>query len=158
MTFSRPTTDRYFEDYVEGDVHRFGAIAVELDEMIAFAKRFDPQAMHADPEAARHTPFGGLIASGWHTAGLVMRLLVDNYLSVEASLGAPGLDELRWPYPVRPGDTLTVRATVIESRKSLSKPDRGIVRTVVEAVNQDGRTVMRCTPVNFLLVRPAAGT
>jgi acyl dehydratase len=74
MTFSRPITDRYLEDYVEGDVHRFGTIAVEADELIAFAKRFDPQAMHTDPEAAKNTPFGGLIASGWHTAGLMMRL------------------------------------------------------------------------------------
>ena len=75
MTFSRPISDRYFEDYVEGDVHRFGSIAVEADEIIAFAKRFDPQTMHTDSEAAKSSPFGGLIASGWHTAGLMMRLL-----------------------------------------------------------------------------------
>jgi acyl dehydratase len=149
---------RYFEDYALGTTYECGSVSLDEASIISFAKEFDPQPFHVDPVAAAAGPFGGLIASGWHTAGAVMRLLVDNYLSVEASLGAPGLDELRWPYPVRPGDTLTVRATVIESRKSLSKPDRGIVRTLVEAVSQDGRTVMRCTPVNFLLVRPAAGT
>jgi acyl dehydratase len=149
---------RYFEDYALGTTYECGTVSLDEASIISFAKEFDPQPFHVDPVAAAAGPFGGLIASGWHTAGLVMRLLVDNYLSVEASLGAPGLDELRWPYPVRPGDTLTVRATVTESRRSLSKPDRGIVRTLVEAVNQDGRTVMRCTPVNFLLGRPAAGT
>jgi acyl dehydratase len=95
-----------------------------------------------------------LIASGWQTAGLVMRQLVGNYVSAEASLGSPGVDELRWPYPVRPGDTLRVRATVLEARRSLSKPDRGIVKTMVEAVNQDDRTVMRATAINFFRVRP----
>ena len=103
MTFARPITDRYFEDYVEGDVHHLGAIAVEADELIAFAKRFDPQAMHTDPEAAKNTPFGGLIASGWHTAGLMMRLYVEHYLTHVASLASPGLDDLRWLKPVRPG-------------------------------------------------------
>ena len=109
MTFARPITDRYFEDYVEGDVHHFGTIAVEADELIAFAKRFDPQAMHTDPEAAKNTPFGGLIASGWYTAGLMMRLYVEHYLTHVASLASPGLDDLRWLKPVRPGDTLSVR-------------------------------------------------
>src|SRR6202011_71385 len=122
--------------------------------MIAFAKEFDPQPFHVDPAAATAGPFGGLIASGWHTAALVMRLLVNHSLSGEASLGGAGADELRWPYPVRPGDTLRVRATVIESRRSLSKPDRGIIKTLAEAVNQDGRTAMRVTAINFLRVRP----
>ncbi len=81
MAFSRPINDRYFEDYVEGDVHTFGSIAVEADEIIAFAKRFDPQRFYIDPEAAKQTPFGGLIASGWHTAGLMMRLCVEHYLT-----------------------------------------------------------------------------
>jgi acyl dehydratase len=154
MTFSRPTTDRYFEDYVEGDVHRFGAIAVELDEMIAFAKRFDPQAMHADPEAARHTPFGGLIASGWHTAGLMMRLYVEHYLTQVASLASPGLDELRWLKPVRPGDTLSVRVTVLKAVASKSKPDRGAVTSFVEVINQAGETVMTFKAVNIIGKRP----
>jgi acyl dehydratase len=148
---------RYFGDYALGATNECGSVSVDQASILAFAKEFDPQPFHADPEAAAAGPFGGLIASGWHTAALVMRLLVDNYLSAEASLGSPGLDEIRWPYPVRPGDTLRVRATVVESRRSLSKPDRGIIKTMVEAVNQDGRTVMRATAINFLLVRPAAG-
>jgi acyl dehydratase len=115
MTFSRPISDRYFEDYVEDDVHRFGTIAVEPDEIVAFAKRFDPQAMHTDPGAAERGPFGGLIASGWHTAGLMTRLFMDHYLTKVASLGSPGGDELRWLKPVRPGDTLSVRVTVLKA-------------------------------------------
>ena len=146
---------RYFGDYVPGKTYECGSVGVDQASIIAFAKEFDPQPFHVDPVAAASGPFGGLIASGWHTAALVMRLLVENYLSAEASLGGAGADEIRWPYPVRPGDTLRVRATVAEARKSLSKPDRGIVKTLAEAVNQDGRTVMRLTAINFLRVRPA---
>jgi acyl dehydratase len=145
---------RYFEDYVPGATHDCGSVSVDQAEIVSFAKEFDPQPFHVDPEAAARGPYGGLIASGWQTAGLVMRQLVEHYVSAGASLGSPGVDELRWPYPVRPGDTLRVRATVLEARRSLSKPDRGIVKTMVEAVNQDGRTVMRATAINFLSVRP----
>ena len=145
---------RYFEDYAPGTTYDCGSVGIDQASIIAFAKEFDPQPFHVDPVAAAAGPFGGLIASGWHTAVLVMRLLVEQYLSEEASLGSAGLDELRWPHPVRPGDTLRARATVIESRRSLSKPDRGIIKTLVEAVNQDGRTVMRATAINFMLVRP----
>ena len=145
---------RYFDDYAPGATYECGSVSVEEANIIAFAKEFDPQPFHVDPVAAAAGPYGGLIASGWHTSALVMRLLVDNFFSAESSLGSAGLDELRWPHPVRPGDTLRVRATVVESRRSLSKPDRGIVKTMVEAVNQDGRTVMRATAINFMLVRP----
>ena len=148
---------RYFEDYALGTTYDCGSVSIDQAGIIAFAKEFDPQPFHVDPVAAAAGPFGGLIASGWHTAVLVMRLLVEQYLSEEASLGSAGLDELRWPHPVRPGDTLRARATVIESRRSLSKPDRGIIKTLVEAVNQDGRTVMRATAINFMLVRPPDG-
>jgi acyl dehydratase len=147
---------RFFDDYVPGTTHDCGSVSVSRAEIISFATQFDPQPFHVDPEAAARGPYGGLIASGWHTAALVMRQLVDHYLSAEASLGSPGLDEIRWPDPVRPGDTLRVRATVSEARRSQSKPDRGIMKTVVEAVNQDGRTVMRATATNFLRVRPDA--
>jgi len=149
---------RYFEDYALGTTYDCGSVSIDQAGIIAFAKEFDPQPFHVDPAAAAAGPFGGLIASGWHTAVLVMRLLVEQYLSEEASLGSAGLDELRWPHPVRPGDTLRARATVTESRRSLSKPDRGIIKTLVEAVNQDGRTVMRATAINFMLVRPPDGT
>ena len=152
MTDHGPT---YFDDYAPGTTFDCGSVSVDEAEIISFAKTFDPQALHVDPEAAARGPFGGLVASGWHTAALVMRQLVEHYLAAEASLGSPGLDEIRWPYPVRPGDTLRVRATVVEARRSLSKPDRGIVRTMAEAVNQDHRPVMRATAINFFRVRPA---
>jgi acyl dehydratase len=148
---------RYFEDYAPGSTHECGAFSIDEASIITFGKEFDPQPFHVDPGAAALGPFGGLIASGWHTAALTMRLLVENYLSAEASLGGAGVDEIRWPYPVRPGDTLRVRATVVESRRSLSRPDRGIIKTLAETVNQDGQTVMRCTAINFLRVRPADG-
>ena len=147
----------YFDDYALGSTYECGSVSIGQASIIAFAKEFDPQPFHVDPAAAAAGPYGGLIASGWHTAALVMRLLVENYLAAESSLGSAGMDELRWPHPVRPGDTLRVRATVVESRRSLSKPDRGIVKTVVEAANQDGATVMRATAVNFMLVRPDSG-
>jgi acyl dehydratase len=147
---------RYFDDYVPGTTHDCGSVSVSEAEIISFAIRFDPQPFHVDPEAAARGPFGGLIASGWHTAALVMRQLVDHYLPAEASLGSPGMEEIRWLDPVRPGDTLRVRATVAEARRSQSRPDRGIMKTVIEAVNQDGRTVMRATGANFLRVRPDA--
>jgi acyl dehydratase len=156
MTFSRPITDRYFEDYVEGDEHRFGPIAVDADELMAFAGRFDPQTMHIDVEGAKHTPFGGLIASGWHTASLMMRLYVDHYLSHVASLASPGLDDLRWLKPVRPGDSLSVRVKVLKAVASKSKPDRGAVTSFVEVTNQAGEVVMTLTLVNFIAKRPAA--
>jgi acyl dehydratase len=148
--FDAPIDDRFFEDYVPGHVHEFGSIAVTEDEVVAFASRYDPQPFHTDRDAARRTQFGGLIASGWQTAGWMMRLVVDHYLSHVASLASPGLDELRWTQPVRPGDTLSVRATVVETRPSASKPDRGIVRTLFEVLNQRGEIVMSVKAMNML--------
>ncbi len=154
-TFATPVEKRYFEDYVPGSVHEFGPVKVEEAEIIEFARRYDPQPFHIDPEAAKDSIYGGLIASGWHTASLMMRVLVDHYLSHVASLGSPGVDELRWLKPVRPGDELTVRVTVLETRRSRSKPDRGIVRSFVEVLNQKGEVVMSLKAVNFLLCREA---
>ena len=148
---------QYFEDYVLGTSYECGSFSVDAASIISFAKEFDPQSFHVDPVAAADGPFDGLIASGWHTAALTMRLLVENYLSPEASLGGAGVDEIRWPHPVRPGDTLRVRATVVEARRSGSKPDRGIIKTLAETANQDGQTVMRCTAINLLRVRPDGG-
>jgi acyl dehydratase len=148
--FKSPITDRYFEDYVEGDVHRFGSITVDGDEIIAFAKRFDPQPFHVDPKAAKLTQFGGLIASGWHTSSMAMRLFADNYLTKVASLASPGVDELRWLKPVRPGDTLSMRVTVLKATPSKSKPDRGAVTSLVEVFNQADETVMTFMCVNFI--------
>jgi len=149
-SFTHPVEDRYFEDYVPGAVHEFGSIAVEEDEMIEFARRFDPQPFHTDPVAARESIFGGLIASGWYTAGLMMRLYVDQYLSHVASLSSPGVDELRWLKPVRPGDALSIRITITETKRSRSKPDRGIVHSYIEVLNQNGETVMSVKGVNLL--------
>jgi acyl dehydratase len=151
--FAVPITERYFEDYVPGSVFEYGTISVDEAEVIEFAKRFDPQEMHTNPETAARGPFGGLIASGWHTAGLAMRLLVDNYVSKVAGLASPGVDELRWPRPVRPGDDLRIRVSVLEARRSRSKPDRGIVRTLVEVLNQNQDLVMSLTAVNILRCR-----
>jgi acyl dehydratase len=153
MPFLHPISDRYFEDYVEGDVHRFGTIAVGADEIIAFAKQFDPQKFHTDPEAAKSGPFSGLIASGWHTASLMMRLFADHYLTKVASLGSPGGDELRWVKPVRPGDTLSVRVTVLKTAPSKSKPDRGAVTSFVEVINQASEVVMTFKVVNIIAKR-----
>ena len=151
--FAAPIEDRYFEDYIAGTVHEFGSIAVDEAEIIAFARRYDPQPFHVDPQAAQRTVFGGLIASGWHTAGLMMRLYAEHYLSRVASLASPGIDELRWLKPVRPGDTLSVRVTVLEANRSRSKPDRGIVRSFVEVLNQHGEVVMSLKALNLLLCR-----
>ncbi len=153
--FAVPPEDRYFEDYVVGALHEFGAATVDEAEMIAFGRRFDPQVFHVDPDAARRTAFGGLVASGWHTGSLAMRMLADHYYSRVATLGAIGVDGLRWLCPVRPGDTLSLRVTVTEARPSRSKPDRGIVRSLVEVLDADRRVVMTMSPVTLILRRPA---
>ena len=106
----------YFEDYQEDTVIEMGPVYVEEDELIEFALRYDPQPMHIDPEAAKTGPYKGLIASGWQTCALVMGELVNNYFSPTSSLGSPGIDELQWLRPVRPGDRLTVRATILETK------------------------------------------
>lgn len=151
--FATSIDDRFLEDYVPGNVHDLGSIGVDEAEVLAFGRRYDPQPFHTDPDAARASLFGGLIASGWHTAGLMMRLVVEQYLSHVASLGSPGIDEVRWPQPVRPGDTLSVRATVLNARRSKSKPDRGIVETLFEVLNQRGELVMSSKAINMLKAR-----
>jgi acyl dehydratase len=133
--------ERYLEDHAEGDVYEFGRTIVTAEAIIAFAEQFDPQAFHLSDEGGRATPYGGLIASGWHTAGMTMRMMVDHLVS-RHGLGSPGVDELRWLQPVRPGDVLTCRATVLAVRRSVSKPDRGIVRQRIETLNQHGVVVL----------------
>ena len=151
-TFPTPPTDRFFEDYKVGGVYECGSFTMTEDSIIAFATQYDPQAMHVNPGLAGDGPFGGVIASGWHTVGMTMRLIVDNFLPFNG-LAAPGIDELRWPVPVRPGDTLTVRVTVTGARRSRTKPDRGLVHSLVEAVNQDNAVVMSLKPMNMVRVR-----
>ena len=144
---------RYFEDYAPGTSSEFGSVMLTEDEIVAFAQRYDPQPFHIDRQAAARGPYGGLIASGWHSAALMMRLLAGNWLSAESSLGSPGIDELRWIRPVRPGDTLSLRATVVEARRSRSKPDRGLVRSRIEVLNQDAELVMSMIGMNLVRCR-----
>jgi acyl dehydratase len=154
-TFTPPIDDRYFEDYIPGSVYEFGSMRVKEEEMIEFARRYDPQAYHVDLEAARKSAFGGLIASGWFTAALTMRLLVDQYLSRVASMGSPGAGEVRWLRPVRPGDELSLRVEILETRRSESKPDRGVVRAFVEVLNQHREVVMTREAVGIIRCRTA---
>jgi len=144
---------RYFEDYVPGFTADCGSFSLNEAEIVAFAEKYDPQPFHVDPAGAKDGPYGGLIASGWHTTSMMMRHLVDYYVSPESSLGSPGIDDIRWPRPVRPGDKLRVQVTVLEARRSASKPDRGIVKSRAELINQDGDLVMKLTANNFILLR-----
>ena len=150
------TEPKYFEDIVPGAVDEFGSIEVTAEEIVAFARKFDPQPFHLDEEAAKASLFGGLAASGWHTASLMMRMLVDNVLWPESSLGSPGVDELRWMKPVRPGDRLSVRMTILETTRSRSKPDRGVVRSLVAVLNQERAVVMRVPTMVLSRCRAAA--
>lgn len=147
---------RYLEDFTTGQVIEAGSRTVGEAEILDFARQFDPQPFHIDRQAAVHSIFGGLVASGWHTCGLVMRQIVDHVLAPEASLGSPGVDEVRWPNPVRPGDTLTVSVAVLETRPSRSKPDRGIVRMRWQADNQHGQPVLTMLTMGLVRVRPTS--
>ena len=148
-------TDRYFEDYPQGAVFTAGAMPVGEAEIVEFARKYDPQAMHIDREAAAQGYFGGLIASGWHTGAMMMRLFADNFLSPASSVASPGLDELRWLKPVRPGDVLSLRVTILEARRSRSRPEQGVVRSLVEVLNQQGEAVMTLRPISLIRCRPA---
>jgi acyl dehydratase len=153
--FDPPADDRYFEDYVAGAVYEFGPMRVDEEEMVEFARKYDPQPFHVDPEAARRSVFGGLIASGWLTAALTMRILVDHFLSRVAGLGSPSAGEIRWPKPVRAGDELSARITILETRRSRSKPDRGVVHSSVEVLNQHREVVMTREAVGLVRCRTA---
>ena len=132
-----------------------GSVSVSQQEIIAFARDYDPQPMHTDPNAASFTIYGGLIASGWHTVSLFMRLIVTRLLIDSSSLGSPGVEELRWPLPVRPGDTLSGQMVVLETRVSNSRPTMGILRWRGEMRNQQGQLVLTLIGTNFFGRRPA---
>jgi acyl dehydratase len=149
-----PPDERYFEDYIPGQIHELGTVTVSEAEIIAFATQFDPQYFHIDPEKAKTSRFGGIVASGWHTTSLVMRVYVDRYLSQVVSMASPGVDEIRWPNPVRPGDTLSVRVTILESRPSRTKLDRGVVRSRIEASNQRNEPVLSMIGLSIIGRRP----
>lgn len=144
----------YLDDLRVGPLGEYGSHTVTREEIIAFARAWDPQPFHVDEEAARRSIYGGLIASGWHTASLSMRLVVDGFLRRAASLGSPGVDQLRWLRPVRPGDTLSVRVEILEVTPSRSKPDRGSIRATYETRNQDSEVVLTLTCAMMFLRRP----
>jgi acyl dehydratase len=146
--------DHTFEDFAAGQVYDLGSRTVTEAELVEFARQWDPQPFHVDPEAAKESVFGGLIASGWQTGAMWMRMYVDTMLG-SAARGSPGIEELRWLAPVRPGDTLTGRLTVLEATPSATKPDRGTIRIRGEMVNQDGVTVMAMTSRGHFWRRPA---
>jgi acyl dehydratase len=133
---------RYWEDFKVGEVEQIGGKRVDKEEVIAFARQYDPQPFHVDEAAAKQSMYGGLIASGWHTGAMVMRMMCDAYLLQSASVGSPGIDNLKWLKPVRPGDTIRAQRTTLETRVSKSKPDIGIVNNLWEVFNQDGEMVM----------------
>jgi acyl dehydratase len=133
--------ERGFEDFTVGDTFEVGDYEVDADEIMDFGRRYDPQPFHTDAEAAKASIFGGLIASGWHTCAMSMRMLVDNVLSPTHSLGSPGVDEVRFLAPVRPGAHLRLRVTVVDVIPSESKPDRGVVRMRVETLEGDARVL-----------------
>jgi len=136
---------RFFEDHTIGEIREFGSYRVSEEEIIEFGTRYDPQPFHVDREAAAQSPFRGLIASGWHTCAMMMRMVADFSMSRDSVMGSPGVDEIRWLKPVRPGDRLSIRQTVVSTERSKSKPDRGVVKTRTEVLNQDKEIVMHAT-------------
>ena len=147
---------RHWEDFTPGDVTEIGPVTVSEQEIVEFARRYDPQYFHIDQAAAEKGPFGGLIASGWHTASLFMGMFVRAILLDTTSMGSPGIDELRWLAPVRPGDTLHGRVTVDDVQESSKDPGRGTVFTTSEVFNQDGVLVMRLRARGFFARRTSA--
>ena len=146
----------YWEDFKVGERMVLGTKTFSEDEIIGFAKQFDPQVFHVDKELAKQSYFGGIIASGWHTCAIAMRLMCDAYLNESASIGSPGVDNIRWLKPVRPGDTLRMERVILESRPSSSKPDIGIVKSRWEAFNQHNERVMSMEGISMFKRREAA--
>ena len=142
----------YYEDYEQGSVEMFGSRTVTREEIVGFAAEFDPQPMHIDEQAARRTPLGGLAASGWHSCSILMRMMFDGFIAESSSMGSPGIEEVKWLKPVRPGDRLAVRRNILDKRVSRSRPEMGLVRLRCELVNQAGETVLEQTST-LLLVR-----
>jgi len=149
------TSMLYFEDFAVGSKRDLGSYHVTEEEILAFARQYDPQPFHTDKDAAAKSIYGGLISSGWMTCGIMMRLVVDSLVGKSASMGSPGVDGVRWLKPVYAGDTLSVTLTVLESRPSQSKPDRGVVHTLWEATNQRGELVCTVKGMGMYGRRPA---
>jgi acyl dehydratase len=139
----------YWEDFSKGGVAEYGPRLVTREEIVAFAAEFDPQSFHLDEDAARASMFGGLAASGWHSCSLLMRIIADGFVVNSSSMGSPGVDEVKWLAPVRPGDRLSVRATVLETRASVKRPEMGLVNFLFEMFNQAGVPVMTLTTTSM---------
>jgi acyl dehydratase len=150
------TIKYYFEDFVAGRVFEGGKRQLSEKDIIGFAREYDPQYFHTDPEAAKKSIYGGLIASGWQTVGVCMRLMCDSYLLETACMGSPGMDEVRWLKPVFPGDTLRMSATVIAAKPSSSKPDRGMATMRWNIYNQKDELVMHMQGMQIMGRRPTA--
>jgi acyl dehydratase len=148
--------NRYYEDFKVGDRFTSGGMTVTESDIISFARQWDPQPFHVDVELARKSTYGGLIASGLHTMAVTLRLWLDQGILRACSLGSPGLGEVQFVRPVRPGDTLRVMTDIVELRASASKPDRGIARIRQVTINQDGEAVMEQETTVFLRKRPMA--
>jgi acyl dehydratase len=146
---------QFWEDFPVGEVRDFGGLPVTREAVLEFARQFDPQPFHVDEDAARESLFGGLCASGWHTAAMAMRMMCDGYLLDSASLGSPGIDQLRWLRQVFPGDMLRVRMTVLAARPMASRPTVGLVQTRWEVRNQREETVMTMEGWGMFRRRPA---
>ena len=144
----------YFEDIAVGDKTTSDSKTITKEKILDFARKYDPQPFHIDEEAAKNSIYGGIIASGWHTVSILMRLLVDSMTNDRAGLGSPGCDDLRWVRPVRPGDTLHFEATIIEARKSETRPDMGIVRSQVKLFNQKDEIVLSMKSIGMVKTRP----
>jgi acyl dehydratase len=148
----------YFEDFYEGQEIPLGSKLVTEDEIISFARQFDPQPFHIDHDAAEASHFGGVIASGWHTCSMMMRLVVDGLMAGSSSMGSPGLEKVRWIKPVRPGDTLTVVYLTQQVKASDSRPDRGVVWSKWQATNQHGEIVATIEGMGMFGRRPKAAS
>ena len=153
MSESRPKK-YYWEDFAVGTVREFGGMTLEKGDIVRFARDWDPQPFHVDEEAAKRSPYGGLIASGWQTCAAAMRMCCDAYLLDAASVGSPGVENVRWVKPVRPGDTLKVRLEVLDARPLKSKPGVGLVKNRWQLFNQDGEEVMQMEGYGMFLQRP----
>lgn len=143
----------HFEDFTPGQKIEHGPRLVTREEIVAFAAQYDPQPMHLDEEAGRNSMLGGLGASGWHSCGIMMRMICDSFMLNSASMGAGGVEEVRWLHPVRPGDKLTFRATVLDTRRSRSRPDMGIIRFLFEMFNEHGERVMTMITPSIMTTR-----
>ena len=146
---------RYWDDYEVGQKFALGSTSFTADEIVDFGRRYDPQSFHVDADAARQSLFGGLIASGWHVTAKLMRLFVDNYVDQRTALGSPGVDEVRWLKPVRPGDTLNAWVVCAGKVPSKSRPEMGIIHEQWQATNQKGELVMTLKGTNMVRRRPS---